>query len=174
MKSKLLLFLVPFLALTGCDKIKDATSITVNTKLQNNIIVAVTATKSANELAAVAFTKTQDLSLSDNADLKAYLSKIDQINLSNLVITITGLTTGQTINSISLDVTGVGNVFTQTNITMTNNSFTPSVSATILTQMSAKLKADKKLTFVLSGNASGNMTFVAGCNMDAKVIVFTI
>ena len=174
MKSKLLLYLVPFMMLSGCSKIKDATSITVNTELQNNIPVTVSAGKSTKGVEAATFSATQDLSLANNSDLEPYLSKIDEINLSNLVITITGLTTGQTINSISLDVTGVGTVFTQTNITMTNNSFTPSVSSTILTQMGSKLKADKKLTFTLTGNASGAMTFVVGCNMDAKVIVFTI
>lgn len=171
MKSKLLLFLVPFIFLAGCDKVKDATAITVDTTLKNNISVTVPAVKST---AAVTFSKTQDLSLADNTDLSSYLSKIDQIDLSNVVITITGLTAGQTINSISLDVAGVGNVFTQTNITMSNPSFTPTVSSTILASMGTKLKADKKLTFTVSGNASGAMTFIVGCNMTAKVKVFTI
>jgi hypothetical protein len=171
MKSKLLLFLVPFMVLAGCDKVKDAAAITVDTTLKNNIPVTVPASKS---IAAVSFSKSQDLSLADNTDLSKYLSKIDQIDLSNLVITVTGLTAGQTINTVSLDVTGVGNVFTQTNITMSNNSFTPTVSATILSQMGAKLKTDKKLTFTVSGNASGAMTFTVGCNMTAKVKVFTI
>jgi hypothetical protein len=171
MKSKLLLLLVPFMMLAGCSKVKDATAITVDTTLKNNIPVTVTATKSVT---AVSFTKSQDLNLSDNTDLSKYLAKIDQIDLSNLVITVTGLTAGQTINTVSLDVTGVGNVFTQTNITMTANSFTPAVSATILSQMGTKLKADKKLTFTVTGNASGAMTFTVGCNMTAKVKVFTI
>jgi hypothetical protein len=171
MKSKLLLFLVPFIVLTGCDKVKDAAAITVDTTLKNNIPVTVPASKST---AAVSFSKSQDLSLADNTDLSKYLSKIDQIDLSNLVITVTGLTAGQTINTVSLDVAGVGTVFTQTNITMTANQFTPVVSATILASMGTKLKADKKLTFTVSGNASGPMTFTVGCNMAAKVKVFTI
>lgn len=171
MKSRLLLLLVPFIILTGCDKVKDATSITVDTTLKNNIPVTVPATKSE---AAVSFSKSQDLSLADNTDLSKYLSKIDQIDLSNVVITITGLTGTQTINPISLDVAGVGTVFTQANITATNPSFTPTVSATILAAMGTKLKADKKLTFTVSGSASGPMTFTVGCNMTAKVKVFTI
>jgi hypothetical protein len=174
MKTKLLICLIAFIALTGCDKLKDATSITINTKLQSNIPVTIAGTKSLDEVTAVTFTKTQDLALADNTDIKSYLSKINEINLSNLVITFSGLTAGQTINSISLDVTGVGNVFTQTNITMSNNSFTPSVSSAILTQMGSKLATDKKLTLTVTGNTSGPMTFVVGCNMDAKVIVFTI
>jgi hypothetical protein len=174
MKSKLFLFIVPFMALAGCDKVKDATAITVDTTLSNIIPVTVPASKSDNSTAAVIFTKTQDLSLADNTDLSDYLSKIDQIDLSNVVITISGLNPEQVINSISLDVAGVGNIFTQTNITKLNNSFTPSVSPTILTQMATKLKADKKLTFTVSGTASGGMTFTVSCNMTAKVKVFTI
>jgi hypothetical protein len=172
MKSKLLLYLVTPIVFAGCSKVKDATSITVNTELQSNI--PVTVTDQAKSAIAVNFSETQDLSLADNPDLESYLSKIHQIDLSNLVITITGLTAGQAINSITLEVEGVGTVFTQTNITMTNNSFTPSVSASVLTQMGSKLNTDKKLTLTVSGNVSGTMTFVVGCNMDAKVIVYTI
>ena len=91
MKSKLLFFLGAILVLSGCNKIKDAVSTTVNTNLQNNIPVVVTATKSANGTNTTAFSASQDLSLSDNADLQKYLSKINDIGLSNLVITITGL-----------------------------------------------------------------------------------
>jgi hypothetical protein len=175
MKSRLFLYLVPLVALAGCDKIKDATAITVNTELQSNITVTVTnPVKSANGAKSLIFSETQDLSLADNSDLESYLSKINEIDLSNLVITITGLTTGQSISSISLDVAGVGTVFTQTDITMTSNSFTPTVSSTILGQMATKLKADNKLTFTISGSASEEMTFVVGCNMDAKVKVNTI
>ena len=174
MKSKLLL-LGALMLLAGCSKVKDATSITVNTELNANIPVTVTSSaKSVNALDAIIFSETQDLSLADNADLESYLSKIHEIGLSNIVITITGLGADQTINSLSLDVEGVGNVFLQTNITMTNNSFTPTVSTAILDQMGAKLQADKKLTFTVSGNVSGPMTFVVSCNMDAKVIVYTI
>ena len=158
------------MVLTGCDKIKDATAITVNTELNTNIPVTVTnPTKSA-----ISFSETKDLSLADNSDIEPYLSKINEIDLSNIVITITGLSADQTINSISLDVAGVGTVFTQTNITMTNNSFTPIVSAAILNQLASKLQADNKLTFTISGNVSGPMTFIVSCNMDAKVIVNTI
>ena len=175
MKSKLLFCFVTLILLAGCDKIKDATSVTVNTQFQASILVVVTnPTKSAVGISAIDFSETKDYSLADNPDLESHLSKINEINLSNVVITVTGLTADQTINSISIDVTGVGNVFTQTNITMSNNSFTPTVSTTILDQMEAKLKADSKLTFTVSGNVSGPMTFTVGCNMDARVKVNTI
>ncbi len=76
----------------------------------------------------------------------------------------------QTINSVSLDVTGVGNIFTQTNITMSNNSFTPVIAAGKLDQVASKLTSDKKITLTVSGNVSGPMTFTIGCNFDATVI----
>jgi hypothetical protein len=179
MKTKLSLVLAIFILTAGCDKIKDATSITVNTNLQTSIpiTVAQTAMKSADLNAAATaytFSKTQDLSLSANTDISPYLAKINEITMNNVVITISGLSAGQTINSISLDVTGLGNVFTQTNITSANNTFTPTVTAGILTQMGAKLKAENKLTFTVSGNASGTMTFTVGINIDTKVVVYTI
>jgi len=120
------------------------------------------------------FSETEVLSLADNSDLQEHLSKIDEINLSNLVITVSGLTAGQTINSLSLDAAGVGNVLTVTNITMSNNSFTPEVSATVLNQMGDKLLTDEVLTLTVSGEASGPMTFTVSCNMDARVVVATL
>jgi hypothetical protein len=175
MKTKLLLFFsLPFL-FTGCDLIKDATEVTIDTNLTANIPVVVTAPgkKSVDQseaLLAISFTKTQDLALSSNEDIEPYLDKIEEINLNGLVITVTGLTTGQTINSISLDVTGVGNIFTQTNITMSTNSFTPVIAAGKLDQVAAKLSTDRKITLTVSGNASGPMTFNVGCNFDATII----
>ena len=68
---------------------------TVNTELQSNIQVTVTnPAKSVDGAKSLSFSKTQDLSLADNSDLESYLDKINEIDLSNLVITITGLTTG--------------------------------------------------------------------------------
>jgi hypothetical protein len=91
-----------------------------------------------------------------------------------LVITITGLTEGQTINSVSLDADEIGNVLTLTDITSTNKSFTPEVSASILNQMGDKLRDDGTLTLTVSGNTSGSMSFVISCNMDARVVVATL
>ncbi|MCK7536626.1 MAG: hypothetical protein MZV63_39390 [Marinilabiliales bacterium] len=62
------------------------------------------------------FTKTEELKLDQNTDIKPYLEKIRKIDLSSLEITITGLLPGQVISSISLDVDGAGNICTQTNV----------------------------------------------------------
>jgi len=172
MKTKMFYFLILTFVLGGCELLKDAATVPIATDLNANIPVVVAGVKSADQTGsvnAVAFSKTQDLTLGSNADIEPYLEKIKSIELNSLVVTISGLTAGQTINSISLDVTGVGNVFTQTNITATNNTFTPVISATILDNIAAKLTSDKKITLTVSGNASGAMTFTAGLNFDVVV-----
>jgi hypothetical protein len=174
MKTKMILLLALVTVFSGCNKIKDATTVPIETSLKADIPVVVTATgkKSVDQTGsvnAIVFTKTQDLSLSGNADIQPYLSKIKSIDLNSLVVTITGLSAGQTINSVALDVTGVGNIFTQTNISMTNNTFTPVITAATLANVAAKLTSDKKITLTVSGNASGPMTFTVGLNFDVIV-----
>jgi len=179
MKTKLLCFFVLFVAIVGCSKIKDATTIPISTHLQTNIPVVVTAVgmKSFDLVAVgnpISFTKTQDLTLASNVDLAPYLDKVKAIDLKSLVVTISGLSAGQTISTVSLDVAGVGNIFTQTNITMTNNSFTPVIAAGIFDQVAAKLTADRKITLTVSGSASGAMSFSVGLNIDTTITVYTI
>ena len=157
MKTKMISYFALVLLFSGCDLIKDASTITIPTDLKADIPVVVISKKSndlAGAVSAASFTKTQDLTLASNADIQPYLAKLKEINLNSLVVTVTGLTGTQTINSVSLDVAGVGNIFTQTNITMTNNSFTPVISAATLDLVAAKLFNDKKITLTVSGNAS--------------------
>lgn len=178
MKTKLISSLFLIVMLAGCELIKDANTIDIPTDLTADIPVVVTGVKKSAEVAgavaAISFTKTQDLTLASNADIEPYLSKIKSISLNSLVVTINGLSAGQTINSVSLDVAGVGNVFTQTNITMSNNSFTPSLASGILGQVATKLTSDKKITLTVSGNVSGPMTFTVSLNFEtvltAKVL----
>jgi len=175
MKTKMFCLMAFIIVFAGCDKIKDAATVPVTTKLKADIPVVVTSgAKSEVELNALAFTKTHELKLADNTDIAPYLSKIKEINLNSLVVTVTGLTAGQTINSVSLEVTGVGNIFTQTNITMSNNSFTPVIASGTLTSVAAKLTSDKKITLVVTGNASGPMSFTVGLNFDTKIIAYVL
>ncbi|HAM08919.1 MAG: hypothetical protein A2X05_08450 [Bacteroidetes bacterium GWE2_41_25] len=175
MKTKMiyLFALIPLFA--ACSLIEDASTITISTDLKADIPVVIVSpgAKSGDQTGGVntiVFTKSQDLMLSGNADIEPYLDKIKEINLNSLVVTVTGLSEGQTINSVALDVTGVGNIFTQTNITMTNNSFTPTITAATLDQVAAKLFSDRKITLTLSGNASGPMTFTVGLNFDTDIV----
>jgi hypothetical protein len=163
----------------GCDKIKDIVTVPFDTHLKADLPVVVSGTvkKSLGQVEAVnalVFSKTQDLTLSSNTDVAPYVNKIKSIGLSSLVVTITGLTAGQTINSVSVDVTGVGNIFTQTNITMANNSFTPVIATATLNSVAAKLTSDLKITITVSGNASGPMSFVVSCNFDAHVVAYAL
>jgi len=171
MKTKLLFFSLLTLVVGGCDLLKDATEVTIDTDLNADIPVVVTTPgKGSADVAAISFTKTQDLSLSANSDIEPYLSKIEDITLNGLVVTVSGLTAGQTINSVALDVAGVGNIFTQTNITMSNSSFTPVIATGKLDQVSAKLTSDQKITLTVSGNVSGPMTFTVRTSFDASIL----
>jgi len=172
MKTKIALILASVLLVTGCDKIKDLADVTFSTDLSMSIPVVVAPAKSASilpEVSAVTFSATQDLALGDNEDVEPYLSKIKSIDLKSLVVTVTGLSEGQTIYTISLGVTGVGTICTQTNITSVNNSFTPTINETLLNQAEAKFKSDKKITVTVSGETSGAMTFAVGLVFDADV-----
>jgi hypothetical protein len=178
MKTKVIYFFSAISLLAGCSLIKDANTIDISTDLTADVPVVVTGIKKSAEttgsVAAISFTKTQDLSLSSNTDIEPYLSHIKAINLNNLVVTVNGLSSGQTINSVSLDVAGVGNVFTQNNITMSNNSFTPTIGAGVLDKVAAKFTSDKMITLTISGNVSGAMTFTVKLNFEtvltAKVL----
>jgi hypothetical protein len=167
MKISLIAFALLIATLPGCDLLEKATEVNIDTTLESNIPLIVPGTKSTQ---AVSFSKSQDLSLSANQDIEPYLKLIKDINLSSLVVTVNGLTAGQTINSLALDVTGVGNIFTQSNITMSNNSFTPAVSASVLEQVATKLQGDKKITLTISGNASGAMSVTVSLSFDATVV----
>ncbi len=175
MKIKLIYFLAFIVALTGCDKIKDATTVDIDTNLYLDIPVVVQPLEKklldqAGNVNAIEFSKSMDLFLSSNTDIEPYLEKIKEINLNSLFITVTGLVEDQTINTLALDVAGVGNIFTQNNITMINNSFTPEILTGTLAKVAEKLNNDKKITITVYGNASGPMSFVVSCNFVAKVI----
>ena len=181
MKIKLLSLIAVVVLFTGCSKIKDATTLTISTKLEKNMVIDPTSwlasMKSVNLLAVgtpVSFSKTQDLTLDANVDLAAYTSRIKQINLNSVVITVTGLPVDQTINSIKLNIAGVGDVINQTNITSTNNTFSPVITTAMFDAIEAKLTSDRKITITVSGSATSSMTFTVGISIDSSVIVYTI
>ncbi len=169
MKKIMTLLIASALMMTGCSLIKDAAEVTITTDLTTTIPVVVTGGKST-AAPSLTFSQSQDLELADNADIEPYLEKIREINMKSLVVTVNGLTSGQVINTISLDVTGVGTICTQTNITSTTNSFTPVISSAILEQVGAKLKSDKKITLTVHGNASGPMAFGVNLVFDTDIV----
>lgn len=173
MKTKMTLILATVILFAGCSLIKDSAEVTIPAELSTVITVVVAPQKSVDNIAeanALGFSKTQVLSLADDANIEPYLEKIRKVDILSVNVTINGLVAGQTINSISLDVTGVGTVCTQTNITSTNNSFLAVVSSAILDQIGAKFKSDKMITITVYGNVSGPMTFTVTPYFEVEVI----
>jgi len=174
MKTKLSLLFVSLLMLSGCDWFDSVDDVTISTDLTMDIPVAVTGiSKSAplnTKIAVYNFSVSQDLSLANNEDIEPYLQKIKSMDLKSLLVTVTGLTTDQTINTISLSVTDVGTLFTQTNITSTSNSFTPQIDAALLKKAEDKFKSDKKITVTVSGTTNAIMTFTVNLDFDTDIV----
>jgi hypothetical protein len=168
MKATLTLLFASLLLLGGCQK---AGEITISTDLSTEIYVAAVPPKSS-DLTTVAdgfsFTKSQDLLLADNSDIEPYLDKIREIDLKSLMVFVY-IYEGITINSISLDVQGIGTLCTKTNISSLNNSFTPDVDVSKLKAAAAKLKADRKITITVSGDVSVPNSFTVEVIFDTDV-----
>ncbi len=171
MKTKTTLILLTFLLLTGCDWFKDLGEVTISTNLMLDIPVVATHGKSADiKIDVVPFSASMDLELADNTDIEPYLAKIREIDLKSLTVTFNGLTGSQEINDITLAVTGVGDICTLTDITTTNNSFTPVIEEDLLIQAGEKLKDDEKITVTLSGSTNGQFAFTVSLNFDTDIV----
>ena len=173
MKTKLTVFLAAVLLVTGCDLIKDAAEVEFSTDLTAVIPVVAPAKKAGNALAEVNasnFSQSYPLELADNVDIEPYLEKIREINLQSLQVTVNGLTEGQIVNTLTLSVAGVGTVFTRSNITPANNSFTPEIESGILGNVGNKLKNDRMITLTVAGTASNPMAFTVNLTFDAGIV----
>lgn len=173
MKTKVALFFAAVILLTGCDLFKNAAEITISTNLTADIPVVVVEGKSAeliSEATAVNFSGTATLSLADNPDIEEYLEKIREVDLKSVVVTVNGLSAGQTISTVTVTVTGSGELGTQTNITSTSNSFTPVVNASVYNQAEAALLANNEITVTATGSASGAMTFTVHLNFTTDIV----
>jgi len=171
MKTKMTLILATIFLLGGCSLIKDAATVTIDTELTSSLTILIDGKKSSDliENGEFSFTKTMDLRLDENTEIEPYLEKIREIGLNSLAVTITGLYSNQVISTIALDVTGVGNVCTQTNVTSSTNSFTPEVSEDTFNKVAAKLTNDLKITYTIHGFVNLPGTFVITTNWGAKV-----
>jgi hypothetical protein len=168
MKARLTLLLASLLMLGGCDKVGE---ITISTDLSVEMFVQAIPPKSADLASGVngySFSKSEDLLLADNSDIEPYLDKIREIDLKSLTVTVY-VYEGVTINSISLDVQGVGTLCTKTNITSSNNSFTPDVDVSKMEAAATKLKADRKITITVSGDVSVPNSFTVEVVFDTDV-----
>lgn len=162
MKTKMTFLFSALLLLAACGLIEDAAEVTINTELTSLMQITVTGAKSAEltpEINALNFSKSQVLSLSENEDLVPYLDKIREIDIKSVSVDIYGLAPGQIINTLSVDVEGVGKIATITNITSVNVAYTPTINMAKLAEAAKKLKNDKKITLVVYGDANMPMSF---------------
>jgi hypothetical protein len=180
MKIKSILYLALIFSFFGCEQIKEAATISISTKFSTDFPVLITAQNSSSTSsmvvseASIIFSETREINLQNNFDVEPYLQKIKTINLSEVVVTVTGLTQGQTINTVTLSVAGIGNIITKTNIDMINNTFTPDIPNALLDQVAAKFKSERKISCTVSGTASGPMAFNVGLDIDARVIAYVL
>jgi len=180
MKTKLFCFLVLLIAFSGCDKIKDAATIKVPTNLKTDIHVDVTAVgmKSFDLIAlnSGSFSTSKELALAANDSIASYLDRFKAIDINAVTVSIPSLGSEQKINTLVLNVTGVGDIFTQTNITSSlNNPFNPVyTTAGILDEVAKKLTDERKITLTVSGTTTGLTTFNVGLTIGADVIVYAI
>jgi hypothetical protein len=168
MKARLTLLLASLLLLGGCENVGE---VTISTDLSAAMFVQaipLKSTESASGLNGYSFSKSQDLLLADNDDIEPYLDKIREIDLKSLTVTVY-VYEGITINSISLDVQGVGTLCTKTNITSLNNSFTPDVDVSKMEAAATKLKSDRKITLTVSGDVSVPNSFTIEVVFDTDV-----
>ena len=172
MKTKVTLFLAAVLLLTGCDLFKDAATITIPTDLTVDVPVVAIEKKSADlvsDVNAIDFSGSATLSLADNPDIADYLEKIREVTLEKVVITVNELGSA-TVNTITASVANVGTLGTQTNVTSTNNSFTPTVDQSVYDAAEARLLDDKQITVTVTGNVSGPVTFTVHFNFTSEIV----
>jgi len=179
-KIKTIIVFFLLVSLAGCDKIRELATLTITTRLETEIPIVVTefGVNSPEKLnasdAPVQFSVTEVLKIEENFDLEPYIKKIKNIDLDKLELTVSGLTQGQSINSVSLDILGIGNIVTITNITMVNNKFSPDIPDSLFDRVASKLLSDKQVTVTVSGNTSSPISITLEVGIDAKVVAYIL
>jgi hypothetical protein len=173
MKTKMTMFFASVFLIAACELVKDAAEVNLTTQLSTNIAIVVAGSKSVEitpEAKASGFSKSQVLYLKDNTEIEPYLKKIREINLKRVLVDIYGLTEGQVVNTLSLDVEGAGTIATITNITPMNIAYSPVIDEAKLVQAGKKLAKDLKITLIVHGDANGPMSFNINMAFDVDVV----
>lgn len=161
------------LLVSSCDKIKELLTVSISTTIEGNIPlhgnVPQNSSFNITKASAVNYDIKQNISIADNPDLKPYLKKIKEIDIKSVQIQFNGLKTGQNIDFISIDVLGVGTLVSLTNVTMSNNSFSPTISNDLLKSISDKLLNNNSITINLKGGANSSINANVDIKMDAKI-----
>lgn len=166
------------LILSSCDQIKEFLTISFSTTIEGNIPLNIggnlpfalnDSISDITKASVVNYDIKYDISIMDNEDIKPYLKKIKEIQVKSIQIKFIGLQQGQTIDFLNLDVIGIGTLVSLTNITISNNLFSPPISSELLKSVSDKLLNNNKITVNLKGGASGPIQVTVELKMDAKI-----
>ncbi len=180
MKKIYLIILALVFTTGGCDKIKELATIRINTKYET-VIPIVIASPAPSGLALqenidipLNFSETHEFKLEENFDVEPYLQRIKEIDLNSVEVTALGMQPGQIINSVTLEVDGIGHILTLTNISAANNTFKPSIPQTLLNSVSDKFKAERKIKITVSGSANSPMSISLAVSLEAGIIAYVI
>ncbi len=169
----LLLFASLILIVGSCDKIKELLTVSISTTIEGNIplhgYIPFGSSLDITKASVVNFDNSYDISIADNEDLNPYLKKIKEIQIKSVQIKFVGLEEGQIIDFISLNVIGVGSIVSLTNVTMSNNLFSPTVSNELLKSVSDIFLNSNKITVNLKGGANSAIQATVELKMDAKI-----
>lgn len=165
------------LTITSCDKIKDLLTVSISTTIEGQIPLQVGITPQSQtksnfndtKASAINYNVNHNISIADNPDLKPYLSKIKEINIRSIQVEFIGLNKGEIIDFITISVAGVGELASITNVTSSNNSFSPSISSDLLSSISKDLLKNKKITVNIKGETNGPLKCFVNLKMDTKV-----
>lgn len=173
MKTKMTFLLATLLLLAGCGLLKDAAEVTITAQLSSLMQVTVTGEKSAeltSGINALPFSKEQVLRLRDNTELEPYLEKIREVDIQSVLVDIYGLTEGQVVSPLSLDVKGVGTIATITEVTSMNIAYAPEINQENLVLAGKALKKDKMITLVVHGEANKPLSFNINMMFPVEVV----
>ncbi|KKR74276.1 MAG: hypothetical protein UU18_C0031G0007 [Parcubacteria group bacterium GW2011_GWB2_40_8] len=78
------------------------------------------------------------------------------------------------INSVTLEVDGIGHILTLTNISATNNTFKPAIPQSLLDAVSNKFLKEEKITVTVYGSANSAMSISVGVSIEAGIIAYVL
>lgn len=151
----LLLFLLPIFVVS-CDKIKDANTIDLNTSIEMVMGVNVENPSAVlvKSAADFAFSESATASLYDSPEIVDYLDKIKTIEVENIEVEFMWLDPNVIINTITLSVSGVGDIVTLTDVSAANAIHNPTISSSVLNQVAAKLENEWSITATVAGTTN--------------------
>lgn len=181
--NRLKILLIPALILiTGCHLLKDLATITFTTTITKEFPVVINAPGafsadtfySSDTGTPLSFSYTTEIKLEENFDIEPYLKKIKEIDLSSVKITVRGMNEGQIINQVTLSIQGFGDILSASNITATNNFYSPQISTNLLNEIADKFVKEKKIFATIYGSTNGPISVILEVAMDARIVAYVL